>query len=116
MAITAKITLKNDRLSAESSDLLKKAKEDSKTKALLQIMPYQIRTEINLASADLSAPKQAAAVGAARNEASRFEDERLKEIKELVQKLEKLLARSCKRESIVRKEIQKQSVLKKRNL
>jgi hypothetical protein len=84
---TAKVTMKGEILSAESSDLLKMAKHEK----LVKIQPYQIRTEINLQSAGFNEMQKKAAELSARREANRVEEEFLKKIDTLVAELKKFI-------------------------
>jgi hypothetical protein len=86
----AKVRVKGDELSVESSDLLKAA-QDSKTKEFLKIPPYQIRVSIGIDGFKQRSSKQDAAVEkAAEGEAKKIEDELVKMVKDLVKELEKL--------------------------
>ncbi len=84
---------KMDKLTAESSDVLKQVKKDSTVKAFVEIRQYQIRTEINLASAGLSNDQAVKAEKEAQKEANKFQGELEDKIDNLVKRLKDLQAK-----------------------
>lgn len=86
----AKVTVKDDELTVESSDLLKAA-HDSKAKEFLKIQPYLVGVSIGINGFKQRSSKQDAAVEAgAKREAQKIEDELVNLVKNLVKDLEKL--------------------------
>ena len=86
----AKVRVKDDELTVESSDLLKAA-HDSKAKEFLKIQPYLIGVSIGINGFKQRSSIQDAAVEmAAKREAQKIEDELVKMVKDLVKDLEKL--------------------------
>ena len=66
---------------------------DSSIKSMLQIQPFQIRTQINLAEAKLSTEKKTAAMKAAQKEGDQIQKELEERVEKLVKRLKELQAK-----------------------